>query len=497
MKRPQRFRRCNLLYVVAALIVSVTCHIALQAQTVAPPYNRYTPASGPQNPCPNYPYSSHNIMAEVTNNHPDLVMLADHRGGWYGSTIPENSLTAIAAACAANWELVELDIKETADGVPILLHDYNLGRNTSFNAHQYCLDTNWNTLNCRTPITQPVGKNGAFSPSSANSYDSAASWTPWNQDCSNPYLTICNPLASSQRWPDLWGSYVRNAEGEFTGDYLAAFDDALLYHIQQNLQIVYVLDIKTQQALFDCWTLVKGRNAGGFVIFKINGTVFPRGFNQLATFLKLQTSDYSNFHLIPIYTTNMIDQLANAPNESIFNQIEDYGSNALIIREQTGSNFLSGIEVNLKCPPGSGGTAPDISTGTNDGCNLQNELWILQQGLPQFRAGIFNAIPDADAPDYNLTPPNWTQGTYQLNPSNYTAYFLNTGTCCYLLSSLLQPVATNNGALDPEDDRGNPSFLSFEHFNLITSDNPANLATYFASLGKRNTIYMTTNYQPR
>ncbi len=51
-----------------------------------------------------------------------------HRGLW-SAVIPENSLTAFEAACAAGYA-IELDVRLSADGAPMVFHDAGLERMT-------------------------------------------------------------------------------------------------------------------------------------------------------------------------------------------------------------------------------------------------------------------------------------------------------------------------------------------------------------------------------
>jgi glycerophosphoryl diester phosphodiesterase len=51
-----------------------------------------------------------------------------HRG-LHGDGVPENSLPAFAAAAAAGYG-IELDVMLTGDGIPVVVHDLNLGRLT-------------------------------------------------------------------------------------------------------------------------------------------------------------------------------------------------------------------------------------------------------------------------------------------------------------------------------------------------------------------------------
>jgi glycerophosphoryl diester phosphodiesterase len=64
----------------------------------------------------------------------DHVMVVAHRGGGLaaGKTLyPENSLAAISAAIALGAEMVEVDVRQSKDGVTIVMHDSWLDRTTT------------------------------------------------------------------------------------------------------------------------------------------------------------------------------------------------------------------------------------------------------------------------------------------------------------------------------------------------------------------------------
>src|SRR5260370_18636927 len=97
-----------------------------------PPVGSTVPLTTIPKPNPNN-FDTPEIMQALYVWHPDLVLLAPHRGihalpGLSQTpNVPENSLQSIGLAAQAGWEMVELDVKLTSDGVPILTHDRSLG----------------------------------------------------------------------------------------------------------------------------------------------------------------------------------------------------------------------------------------------------------------------------------------------------------------------------------------------------------------------------------
>jgi hypothetical protein len=85
------------------------------------------------NPNPNN-FDAKKIIQAIETPHDDLVVVVAHRGmhALAGTTqapsVPENSLQSIGLAAQAGWEAVELDVRMTSDGVPILTHDRSWGR---------------------------------------------------------------------------------------------------------------------------------------------------------------------------------------------------------------------------------------------------------------------------------------------------------------------------------------------------------------------------------
>src|SRR5690349_12476749 len=56
-----------------------------------------------------------------------------HRG--YSAVAPENTLPALAAGALAGATLIEFDVRTTADGVPVVIHDRTVDRTTDGTGH--------------------------------------------------------------------------------------------------------------------------------------------------------------------------------------------------------------------------------------------------------------------------------------------------------------------------------------------------------------------------
>lgn len=69
------------------------------------------------------------IAALIRNPETEQVLVASHRGDW--RNFPENSIPAINSAIAMGVDIIELDLKMTADSVLVLMHDARIDRTTS------------------------------------------------------------------------------------------------------------------------------------------------------------------------------------------------------------------------------------------------------------------------------------------------------------------------------------------------------------------------------
>ena len=67
-------------------------------------------------------------MAESLFNPAAFPLVVAHRGA--SSTHPENTLASFEAALALGAPVLELDVRLSADGIPVVLHDPDLSRTT-------------------------------------------------------------------------------------------------------------------------------------------------------------------------------------------------------------------------------------------------------------------------------------------------------------------------------------------------------------------------------
>jgi glycerophosphoryl diester phosphodiesterase len=65
------------------------------------------------------------------------VLNVAHRG--YSAVAPENTLPALAAGALAGASLIEFDVRTTADGVPVVIHDRTVDRTTDGTGHVWDL----------------------------------------------------------------------------------------------------------------------------------------------------------------------------------------------------------------------------------------------------------------------------------------------------------------------------------------------------------------------
>ena len=69
------------------------------------------------------------LLRELRNPKSDYVFVVSHRADW--RNFPENSLEAIESAIKMGVDIVELDVRRTADGELVVCHDSTINRTTN------------------------------------------------------------------------------------------------------------------------------------------------------------------------------------------------------------------------------------------------------------------------------------------------------------------------------------------------------------------------------
>lgn len=82
------------------------------------------------NPVQQYANHAERVVAEIHNPSSEYVIVACHRGDW--RNWPENSIPAIESVIAMGADIVELDVRMTADSALVLCHDSDVRRTTNF-----------------------------------------------------------------------------------------------------------------------------------------------------------------------------------------------------------------------------------------------------------------------------------------------------------------------------------------------------------------------------
>jgi glycerophosphoryl diester phosphodiesterase len=398
-----------------------------------------------------YGWSPSSIMTTIGTWHPDLTVVMSHRGSHAsvnGSNrfVPENSLQAIGLAAQGGVEAVEVDVKLTSDGVPILSHDYNWGRETCNSAHFY--------------LTSPFNPFIAAGNSSNDALNPAVSSVPLASMRSYWYSTYLRDNVSLACTVGL--NDPPNANPGNYGIYPPTLADVLTYMTDNNLPIVLVLDIKDQTTAAAAWQVVvdhandyAGNPYYNRVLFKIAARNF-QGYTDIQNTFAYGPAGSRAALLFPYFGTADIQPTPKG-----------FGSEAAIntwitnAEGNTADNIVA-MEVNLKQPGGILSTTLDLAGG-------------------RYLVGAFSPYTEYNDPN---------------NPG-VAEFFSNKGYCapCETLASYYYNGAPNGQDSDTADDRGSFSFLVGQGVKIITTDNAvaapdgSDAVNYLTGIGQRNTSY--------
>jgi len=476
-KRHFDFMRLCLLLASVIWTAAATPRAAVAQDTVEPLSDTVwstdiTAASNPNG------FDTPNIMNALYNWEPDLVLLSAHRGfhALAGLSqvpgVPENSLQSIGYAAESGWEMIELDVKLTSDGVPILSHDKTWGR-------EWCgLSTILSPVPPRpyNPFTPPGN-------STNDSVNPAINGTTLSNTRSYLGNTV---LRDSVSLLSPWANYGCTGWNNTFGEYPPTLADALDYITKNKIRMVVMLDIQGVDIAQAAFNVVNGKqdDAGrpfiNSVIFKMPATLFPNGYTD---FLNAFGANSTNIHFIPVINTSSV-----APTTAAITDTEDGGFDL----SDVGTNGLggeSGIIAWLKNIETSNQFGPLKIPAVEIGMKEPNGILttVLQSAQFNMRNGAFMTLG-------NFQP----VGEYYPNGTGQEPQFFRSsnGTCCDYLEQYLYNNPNGTGPIDPTqpvdktDQRRDLNFLTSQIFSYIITDDPTSARNLLQQKKLRNICYM-------
>jgi GH18 family chitinase/lysophospholipase L1-like esterase len=403
-------------------------------------------------------YSADLIMQEIENPHPDLTMVVAHRGlhslvdGSF-PTIPENSLVSIGLAAQNSLEMVEVDLKLTYDGVPILSHDDNWGR-------ELCNTGGFFSFSQFDPFQPPSNSSNAALNPAVNSW----SLGYLRSGVDPPFLRDSATIATS-------GSVAACTVPGAYGTYAPTLQEVLNYMTQNRIAMVLTLDIKDQATAAAAWQVVActdesvpctydylGNSYANTTLFKIAARNFKTTAAVEQTFAA--GPGPSAAHLFPYFGTANI-----APG--VFGSGPSGGESPItqtIYAYETDPNLhVSAVEVDLKQPNG-------ILTLTTDFAKTNSNTGGTE------RVGNFSPYVEYwDPSDPGHTTPE---------------FFSKYGYCCETLADYYFNGSPYGLPSDTDDQRASQPFILSNNFTIITADDAINWVQTLKGLGLRVTKYL-------
>jgi hypothetical protein len=253
-------------------------------------------------------------MGEIHAPHRnELTLLVAHRGlhavlgqSEYADT-PENSLQAIRNAAIRCFEMVEIDLRMTKDGVPVLSHDFRWGREVQAWHNNVC---------CYDPFA-----NQGYNPQVKDLYYNAITTFRLRNSVnfgSSPF---------DERPPSLV--------------------EVLRHHKSQAIEMVLAIDVKDEAALKAAWWAVVQEGMTDKVLFKFSAATFPKpSLFQAAMSTQWKcnncgTPDWEFMHFMPVYNTGDVapyNSFGDSPGE------EKLRKSVMWYKD----NRAAGIEINIK-----------------------------------------------------------------------------------------------------------------------------------------------------
>jgi|GEM_PF-676895 len=478
MIRPkQQFNFTQLCFLLASVIcIPLAAPLRAAAQDTAEPSGNTVWTSTLANPNPNG-FDTPQIMQALYNPHQDLVLLSAHRGIHalaglnQASGVSENSLQSIGLAAQQGWEMIELDVKLTSDGVPILSHDKTWGR-------EWCgLSTVLSSV--------PPRRYDPFTPPGNSTNDSV------NPMIANTKLSDTRSLLGETYLRDsvsllnTWTDHGCSGFNKIFGEYPPTLSDAFDYITKNKIRMAVMLDIQStaiaQAALNIVLSKVDdaGRPFLNSVVFKMPATVFPGGYTS---FLNTFGANATKVNFIPVINTADI-----APTTTTITDTEDGGFDLSDVGangfggEQGIINWLTNMETSNQFGPLK---IPAVEVGMKEPNGiLTSVLSAAKLNLGTKAAmtvGEFNPV-----------------GEYYASGDQTPQFFRSSnGSCCDKLDQYLYNNPNNTGPKDPSqpvdhsDQRTNLNFLLSQGFQYLITDNPIAAHSLLIQLGQRNICYL-------
>jgi pectin methylesterase-like acyl-CoA thioesterase len=315
--------------------------------------------------------------AELSDYDNQPVIVAAHRGVVDGSH-PENTKQATVNTMNAGVESVELDVYETSDLVPYLMHDQTLKR--MLNRPEYADIYRWQRESNVASVKTPT----------------------WN-DISN------SPICAGN---DGYGDTVNYPSCNNFNIYPASLDDTMQELFNDGYQGLVFLDLRETNNVRDVAAMLAnkmiigddyGKWVAGHVVLKFQTILFngPEDFFQAtASFYQttyggtLAESELAQLYIMPVYTSNGVANKESAGNVDY--ATNDYGS---WIDWLSGNNNVLSPEASLKA----------FKASLNDFDDMFTNLWQAGRNIGAYIPEQLCTVAQPSASNANLAG---SMGTY-------------------------------------------------------------------------------------
>ncbi|GGA39645.1 pectinesterase family protein [Dyella nitratireducens] len=368
------------------------------------------------------------------------IIIAAHRGV-VDSSHPENTKEATVNTMNAGIESVELDVYETSDLVPYLMHDQTLKR--MLHRPEYADIYRWQR----------------------ESNDASVKTPTWS-DISNTPICAGN---------DGYGDTVNYPSCNSFNIYPASLDDTMQELFNDGYQGLVFLDLRETNNVRDVAAMLAnkmiindnyGKWVAGHVVLKFQTILFngPEDFYQAtANFYQttyggsLTESELAQLYIMPVYTSNGVANKESAGNTNY--ATNDYSS---WINWVDGNNNVLSPEASLKA----------FKASLNDNDDMYTELWQSGRNIGAYIPEQLCTVSEPSASNANLAG---SMGTYW------------EGGICGPLSPPMNPnecgsASTTQFSRDGEGCTDHRPFREFWHdearFGFIITDLPTQTIQY-------------------